>query len=124
MKTNFKVIIMALFVSVALASVFNVTQPVAAAEKDSERIMFSEPVMVAGTLLKPGLYKIAWEGAGPEVQVRFIKDTKTVVTTSARIVFQANPYDGSLGMKTSSDNSKVLQSITWKKKALIFDATN
>jgi hypothetical protein len=69
-KRKFKLLV--LFLAVALTSVV-LTQPAAAIEKDSEHVTISEPIMVAGTVLKPAAYKIAWEGSGPEVQVRFIK---------------------------------------------------
>ena len=80
--------------------------------------------MVAGTMLKPAIYKVVWEGSGPEVQVRFIKDSKSIVTTSARIVPQTNPYDGAVEVKTLGDNSKVLEAITWKHRSMIFEPSS
>lgn len=119
MKTNFKLITLVLFFSMAVTSLV-VTQPAAANDKDSANITFTEPITVGGTVLKAGTYRVVWEGSGPEVQVKFMKDSKTLTTTSARIVTQANPYDGAVELKTQGDNSKVLEAISWKKKSLVF----
>ena len=110
-----------LFLSVAFMSLSVLTQPVAANEKDSEHIIFTEPIMVAGTMLKAGTYKLTWEGPGPEVQVTFSKDSKTLVTTSATLVLESGQYDGAVKVRTSADNSKILEGISWKKKTLVFE---
>lgn len=120
MKTQFKLTRLVLILSVALTSVV-LTQPAGAIGKDSEHVTITEPIMVAGTMLKPATYKVVWEGSGPEVQVRFMKDSKTIVTTSARIVPEISPYDGAVKLKVIGDNSKVLEAITWKKKSLVFE---
>jgi hypothetical protein len=77
--------------------------------------------MVAGTELKPGDYHITWEGSGPVVQVTFKRGDKVSVTTKARLVNESSPYDGALQMKTMDNNTKMLEGIQWKKKALVFD---
>ena len=92
-----------------------------AKDKDSEHITLSDPVMVAGTELKPGDYRVTWEGTGDAVKVTFSRGDKVFVTTSARLVIESSPYDGALQMKTTSNNMKVLEGIQWKKKALKFD---
>src|SRR6266536_4249635 len=105
MKTRLKVmsLLLCLSVGLTLAGVF--TQRAAAKDKDSEHITFSEPVMVAGTLLKADTYKVVWDGSGPQVQVSFMKGSKTVVTVSAKLVTQSNPYDGAVEVKTVGDNT-------------------
>jgi hypothetical protein len=37
-------------------------------------------VQIGGTTLKPGTYKVEWQGTGPAVQVSFQQNGKTVVT--------------------------------------------
>ena len=91
-----------------------------AKDKDTEHITISDPVMVAGTELKPGDYRVTWQGTG-DVKVTFSQGDKVLVTTSAHLVIETSPYDGALQMKTTSNNMKVLEGIQWKKKALKFD---
>ncbi|HTF36833.1 MAG TPA: hypothetical protein VK651_00885 [Blastocatellia bacterium] len=125
MKTRSKVIPMLLCLSVLLTSSLVLTQRVAAKDKESEHITFSEPVMVAGTLLKAETYKVVWdESGGPQVQVSFMKGSHTVVTASARLVLESNAYDGAAVLRTLSDNSKVLEKISWKKKSLVFEPSS
>ena len=76
--------------------------------------------MVAGTLLEPATYNVIWEGSGPRVQVSFEKGLKTVLTTSAEFIPEASPYDGAIVTRTREDNTRVLQKIRWKNKALVF----
>src|ERR1700758_5872108 len=50
--------------------------------KDSNRhsVQISDSVQVGSTQLKPGKYNIQWQGTGPEIQVSFVHDGKTVAT--------------------------------------------
>lgn len=89
--------------------------------KESEHVTFTDPVMVAGTELKPGEYHVTWEGTGPVVQVTFKRGGKVLVTTSARLVNENSPYDGALQMNTMDNKVNVLTGIQWKKKTLMFD---
>ena len=118
MKTKLTIIPLLLCLSVLTAAVL--TNRAAANTADSEHITFSEPVVVAGTLLEAKTYKLVWEGTGPQVQVSFMKGSKTVATASATIVLAESSYDGAVETKALADNSKVLEKITWKNKALVF----
>ena len=120
MKTRLRVLPIALFVSVVLTSSILLTQLAAANRDDTEHVTFSEGIMVAGTKLEADTYKLVWEGTGPQVQVSFTKGSKTVVTASAMLVIAESDYDGAIETKTLGDNSKVLEKITWKRKALVF----
>lgn len=95
----------------------------AAAKGNSATVRFTEPVTVAGTQLKPGTYRLTWEGLGAEVQVSFLKGKKTVATAPATLLDKASPYSGAVDTKMTSDNSRVLEEIQWKKMALRFDDT-
>ena len=121
MKTRLRVLPMLLCLSVVLTSSIFLTQPVAADHEDTERLTFREPVMVGGTLLEADTYKLVWNETGPQVQVSFMKDSKTVATAPAMLVIAKSDYDGAIETTTLADNSKVLEKITWKKKALVFE---
>lgn len=123
MKAKIRAISMALCLSVLVTSIFVLTQRAEANVEDTERVTFSEPVMIAGTLLEADTYKLAWEGTGPQVQVTFTKGSRTVATASATLVMSESKYDGAIETKTNGD-SKVLEKITWKKKALIFEPSS
>lgn len=119
MRLKLTVIPILLFIAVAFTS----SMAIARDTKDSEHITLSDPVMVAGTLLKAGDYRVSWDGTGPVVQVTFKRGDKVLVTTPATLVNETGPYDGAVQMKTVGADAKVLQGIQWKKKALVFDQT-
>lgn len=123
MKTRLQTALLVCW-SILLASSVVLPLRATARERDSEHITISEPVMVAGTLLKPDTYRVVWEGEGPQVQVSFMKGSKTMVTTTANLVLEESMYDGAFEVKMISDNSKVLTKIKWKKQALIFEPSS
>ena len=45
----------------------------------------SSATQIGGTELKPGDYKVEWQGTGPVVQVSFQRNGKTVVTVPGRL---------------------------------------
>jgi len=95
----------------------------AAAKRNSATVQITEPVTIASTQLQPGKYRLTWDGAGPNVQVSFLKGKKTVATVPATLLDQASRYSGAVDTKMGSDNSRVLEEIQWKKMALKFDET-
>src|SRR6185436_17065495 len=120
-KTRLRLAVVMLFISVVLTTLAIGSRTVAANNKETEHVTFSEPIMVGGTLLKPGMYQLVWEeGSGPQVQVSFEKGFKTIVTAPADLVIEDSKYHEAVQLRTLSDSSKVLERITWKKKALIF----
>jgi hypothetical protein len=71
--------------------------PLSAFAKDTNQGKFtiSEPVQVGSTQLKPGEYKVEWDGSGDAVQVKILQGKKTVATSSGKLVNhdQAAPYN-------------------------------
>jgi hypothetical protein len=65
-----------------------------ARDKNQHSITISDPVAVGRAHLKPGDYMVEWQGDGPAVQVKFLKNGKLVATvpgtlnTNDRNVFQ------------------------------------
>jgi hypothetical protein len=53
-----------------------------------------------------------------------MKGSKTVATALAKLVMADSEYDGAVETKALGDNTKVLEKITWKKKALIFEPSS
>lgn len=97
--------------------------PLSALAKDSNEGKFtiSEPVQVGSTQLKPGNYKVQWDGSGDAVQVKILQGKKTVATTSGKLVNhdQPAPYD-SVILK-SANSGKAINEIDFRnsKQGLI-----
>jgi hypothetical protein len=119
-KSRVRIVTLTLLLSIVLISTIIVTQPVAAGDRNSEYIMFNVPTLVGGTVLEPGTYNLIWEGPGPHVQVTFEKGLKTVLTVGAEFIAEPSPYDGAIVTRTREDNTKILQKVRWKNKALVF----
>ena len=73
-----------------------------AATKGSLQI--SKPVNVNGTTLKPGDYKVQWEGAGPNVELSILQGKNVVAKVPARVV-QLQTASSSDAAVTRSDDS-------------------
>src|SRR5512135_2322915 len=71
--------------------------PLSAYAKDANEGKFTiaEPVQVGSTQLKPGDYKVQWDGSGDSVNVKILQGKKTVANSSARLVNhdQESPYN-------------------------------
>jgi hypothetical protein len=51
-----------------------------ARDNNQHSVDLADTVQVGGTQLQPGHYKLEWQGAGPAVQVTFLRNGKTVAT--------------------------------------------
>jgi hypothetical protein len=49
-------------------------------------LQLNNPVTLNGTTLKPGDYKVQWEGRGPNVEVSIIQGKNVVAKVPARVV--------------------------------------
>ena len=60
-----------------------------AATKGSLQLI--NPVTVNGTTLKPGDYKVEWEGAGPNVELSILRGKNVVTKVAARVIELQTP---------------------------------
>jgi hypothetical protein len=94
-----------------------------AEEKSEHNVTITDPVQIGSAQLEPGHYKVAWEGAGPTVQVQFLRNGKQVASSDARLVSQnqKSPYDDVVTAKTST-NASALKEIDFhnQKESLVF----
>jgi hypothetical protein len=67
-------------------------------------LQLSNAVTLNGTTLKPGEYKVQWEGSGPNVQVSILKGKNVVATTTARIVDLQSPSDNDAALTHRNDS--------------------
>ena len=56
-----------------------------AARGNARSVEILDSVQIGTTELKPGNYKVEWQGTGPAVQVSFQQHGKTVVTASGTL---------------------------------------
>jgi hypothetical protein len=96
----------------------------ALARNNAHSIQIVDVVEIGTTQLKPGDYKVEWQGTGPAVQVSFRQNGKTVATVPATL--KANDdqvtQDAIMTEATSADRSE-LKEIDFgrQKEALVFD---
>jgi hypothetical protein len=82
--------------------------------KDSNKgsLKLDDQVTVAGTSLKPGDYKVEWNGNGPDVTVTVSKGTHTVATFPAHVTEQtAAPQSNGYGTSEQPNGGKTLTAI-------------
>jgi len=67
-------------------------------------LLLDDPVTVNGTTLKPGHYKVQWEGTGPNVELSFLQGKNVVAKTPAHVVElqTPSPQDFKLIIKNDS----------------------
>jgi hypothetical protein len=106
----------------ALLSIVAVLSPLSLFARDTNQHSVDIPsaVQVGGTQLQPGNYKVKWEGTGPDIQVTFLRDGKTVATAPATL----KTNDGQVTQDqivTDSTNNR-LNEIDFRrdKEALVF----
>ena len=57
-----------------------------AREKNQAALNLTETVQVGSAQLKPGNYKLEWQGDGPTVQVRIFQEHKLVATAPGKFI--------------------------------------
>ncbi len=112
----------------ALLSVLALWSSVFALARDNSQhsVEIPDSIQVGSAQLQPGNYKVEWQGIGPEVQVNFLRNGKTVATVPGTLkmnntqVVQADIVTG-----TTSANTRTLEEIDFgrNKESLIFEQT-
>jgi len=98
--------------------------PLSALAKDSGnegKFTISEPVQVGSTQLKPGDYKVQWDGSGDAVQVKILQGKKTVATSSGKIVSHDQPAPYNSVILKDAASGKAINEIDFsnRKEALV-----
>jgi len=87
---------------------------------NSQTVNIPGTVSVGSTQLPAGDYKVSWTGSGPNVQVTFTQDKKTIATVQANAVEQKNDRKG---VTTNTQGGvSVLQSIQLSSVSLVLQA--
>jgi hypothetical protein len=110
----------------ALLSVLALLSSVSALARDKNQhsVEIPDSVQVGGSQLEPGNYKLEWKGTGPEIQVSFVRDGKTVATVPGTLkTNDAQVVQDDVVTDTTSANTKVLKEIDFRhnKESLVFE---
>ena len=110
----------------ALLSMLALLSSVSALARDKiqHSVQIPDTVQVGGAQLKPGNYQVEWQGTGPEIQVNFVRDGKTVATVPGTLkTNDAKEPQDDIVTATTSANTKTLTEIDFSrnKESLVFE---
>jgi hypothetical protein len=94
-----------------------------ARDKNQHSVSFPDPVQVGSAQLQPGTYKVKWDGSGPEVQVSFVRDGKTVATVPGTLKTKDTAVvQDDIVVEPVSGSGKALREIDFghQQEALVF----
>ena len=100
------------------------TSAFAANKSNNGSLDVTEPVKVSGQQLKPGEYKLKWQGAGSDVEVMIWSQGALVATVPAHVtdLSVSERYNGYESQRNEDGSRTVVQvSFAGKKYALSFD---
>jgi hypothetical protein len=95
-----------------------------ARDKNQHSVEILDAVQAGGTQLEPGSYKVEWQGAGPEIQVNFVRDGKIVATVPGTLkTNDAQVHQDDIVTDTTSANTKTLEKIDFSrnKESVVFE---
>jgi hypothetical protein len=98
--------------------------PGALARNNAHSVQIFDVVQIGSTQLKPGNYKVEWQGTGPAVQVSFQQNGKTVVTVPATLKTNDDQVtqDSVMTEATGADTTELTEiDFGRQKEALVFD---
>ena len=92
--------------------------------KNQHSVEIPNAVLVGGNQLEPGNYKVEWQGTGPEIQVNFVRDGKTVATVPGTLkTNDAKVSQDDIMTYTANASIQTLTEIDFSrnKESLIFE---
>jgi len=95
-----------------------------AARNNAHSVQISDVVQIGSTTLKPGTYKVEWQGTGPAVQVSFEQNGKTVVTAPGTLKTNDDHItQDAIVTEATGGGTSTLKEIRFvhQKEALVFD---
>jgi len=92
--------------------------------KSKQKLTLPEPTIVGNITLQPGEYTIDWTGTGPDVQVTFSRENKTIAIAQAKLEAAQNREESVITTEAQSPGSCSLVEINFKKSTLRFTASD
>ena len=85
-------------------------------------LQLNHPVTLNGTTLKPGDYKVQWEGSGPNVEVSILQGKNVVAKVPAHVVElpAAAPNDAAI-TKTNDSGPNTLAGLRFEGKKVALE---
>lgn len=85
-------------------------------------LSLSNPVTVNGATLKPGDYRVQWEGNGPSVEVSFLQGNKVIAKVPAQLVqLQAPSANDAALTQPNGSGPSALSGIRFQGKKYALD---
>ena len=85
-----------------------------------KNITLGTAAQVGSTTLKPGDYRVEWQGTGSNVNVNFMQGSKVVATAPATVE-QKESHNNSIQLTTAAGNgAATVREIDWTHIALVF----
>ena len=94
-----------------------------AARGNARSVEILDSVQIGTTELKPGNYKVEWQGTGPEVQVSFQQNGKTVLTAPGTLKTNDDQVtQDAIETEATATGTSTLKEIDFghQKEALVF----
>ncbi len=95
-----------------------------AARNKAHSVEILDVVQIGSTKLKPGNYKVEWQGTGSAIQVSFQQNGKTVVTVPGTLKTNDDQVtQDAIVTEATSAGTSTLKAIDFghQKEALVFD---
>ncbi len=90
--------------------------------QEKGKLSLTENLTVQGKVLKPGNYKLTWEGTGSNVQLSIIQGRETVITVPATVVAGQNENRASAySSRTAADGTKSLEAFYPEGKKIVLE---
>jgi len=87
-------------------------------------LQLSNPVTVKGTTLKPGDYKLQWEGDGPNVELSIIQGKSVITKVTAHVVeLQTAAANDAAVTRSDGSGPSSLEGIRFQGKKFALDLT-
>ena len=85
--------------------------------KSEHSLKLDEAVQVGSAQLRPGNYKVEWNGAGPAVSINFLQNGKTLLSTTGRLVEKDKPAEADeVTTRKTATNQQRLEELDFAKR--------
>jgi hypothetical protein len=110
------------YIGIAAVLISSMSLNAFAKDKNETRVTFSEKVQVGSTEVKPGTYKLQWEGNGPDVQVKVVSGKDVVATVPAKLVSNPAAKSGDAIQTRDDANVRQLEKVDFSggRQSLVF----
>jgi len=110
------------YVAVLATLILGLSLGAFAKDKNEGKFTLGNTAKVGSTELKPGDYKVEWQGSGDAVEVKILQGKKVVATTTAKLVEQKEPARADAVTLDNQTSAKILREIDFgnRKESLVF----